>query len=97
MTRLEAAYRSTLKNAGVTIHDTRATVEDAHTVRLADRARRSRPKHILIATGGWPFVPDIPGRDLAITSNEMFHLPDIAQTRAGRRRRLYRQSNLPAS
>jgi glutathione reductase (NADPH) len=38
-------------------------------------------KHILIATGGWPFVPDIPGRELAITSNEVFHL-DRLPTRA---------------
>jgi len=71
--RLESAYRNTLKNAGVVIHDSRATVVDPHTVRLAT-GETFTTKHILIATGGWPFVPDIPGRDLAITSNEMFHL-----------------------
>jgi glutathione reductase (NADPH) len=71
--RLESAYRNTLKNAGVTIHDSRATVLDPHTVRLAS-GETLTTKHILIATGGWPFVPDIPGRDLAITSNEVFHL-----------------------
>lgn len=71
--RLESAYRNTLKNAGVTIHDSRATVVDPHTVRLAS-GETFTTKHILIATGGWPFVPDIPGRDLAITSNEVFHL-----------------------
>ena len=71
--RLEGAYRSGLVNAGVTIHDCRATVEDAHTVKLAD-GRRVSAKHILIATGGRPFVPDIPGADLAITSNEVFLL-----------------------
>ena len=71
--RLEAAYRSTLKAAGVVIHDARAVLEDAHTVRLANGARLST-KHVLIATGGWPFRPDIPGADLAVTSNEMFHL-----------------------
>ena len=71
--RLEGAYRNTLVNAGVTIHDTRATVLDPHRVRLAT-GETFTTKHILIATGGWPFVPDIPGRDLAITSNEIFHL-----------------------
>ncbi len=71
--RLEAAYRSGLVNAGVTIYDQRATIEDPHTLRLAD-GHRVTAKHILIATGGWPFVPDIPGRDLAVTSNEMFGL-----------------------
>jgi glutathione reductase (NADPH) len=71
--RLEAAYRSTLKNAGVVIHDTRATVVDPHRVRLATGEEFST-RHILIATGGRPFVPDIPGAGLAVTSNEIFHL-----------------------
>ena len=34
-------------------------------------------QHILIATGGWPQVPDIPGKELAITSNEAFYLKDL--------------------
>lgn len=72
--RLEAAYRNTLKNAGVTIHDTRAEIVDPHRVRLAS-GKEVTTKHILVATGGWPFIPDIPGRELAVTSNEMFHLP----------------------
>lgn len=71
--RLENAYRNTLKNAGVTIHDARATLLDPHTVQLAS-GETLTAKHILIATGGRPFVPDIPGADLAVTSNEMFHL-----------------------
>ena len=74
--RLEAAYRATLKNAGVTIHDTRAVLEDAHTVRLAT-GQRFTTKHILIATGGRPFVPDVPGAELAVTSTEMFHLDTL--------------------
>lgn len=74
--RLEGAYRGTLKNAGVTIHDARATVVDAHTVALST-GQRFTAKHILIATGGWPFVPDVPGRELAVTSNEMFHLDQL--------------------
>ena len=74
--RLEGAYRNTLKNAGVTIHDTRAVLTDAHTVRLGT-GEVFTAKHILIATGGRPFVPDIPGSEFAITSNEMFHLPAL--------------------
>lgn len=73
LNRLEAAYRGTLKNAGVVIHDQRATLVDAHTVQLADGTRLTT-KHILIATGGWPYVPPLPGIELAVTSNEMFHL-----------------------
>jgi glutathione reductase (NADPH) len=71
--RLEAAYRSGLVNAGVTIFDMRAEIADPHSLRLAD-GRIVTAKHILIATGGWPFVPEIPGRELAVTSNEMFNL-----------------------
>ncbi|MFN4172423.1 MAG: glutathione-disulfide reductase [Pseudorhodobacter sp.] len=76
--RLEAAYRSGLTGAGVTVFDQRATLVDAHTLRLAD-GQTVTAKHILIATGGRPFVPDIEGADLAITSNEVFRmaaLPD---------------------
>lgn len=76
LTRLEGAYRNTLKTAGVTIFDTRATVADPHTVVLGT-GERFTVKHILIATGGRPFVPDIPGAELAITSNEIFHLPAL--------------------
>ena len=78
--RLEGAYRNTLKNAGVTVHDARATVVDPHRVRLASGDEFSA-KHILVATGGWPFVPEFPGSDLAVTSNAMFHL-DVLPKRA---------------
>lgn len=71
--RLEGAYRNTLKTAGVTMHDRRATLVDAHRVRL-DTGEEFSAKHILIATGGRPFVPEFPGSELAVTSNEMFHL-----------------------
>lgn len=71
--RLEAAYRNTLNTAGVTIYDARATVTGAHEVTLSG-GRKITAKHILIAVGGRPFVPAIKGADLAVTSNEMFHL-----------------------
>ncbi len=71
--RLESAYRTTLKNAGVEVFDERAVVIDAHSVQLTG-GRVLRAKHILIATGGRPYVPVFPGSDLAVTSNEMFHL-----------------------
>ncbi|WP_045391320.1 glutathione-disulfide reductase [Falsirhodobacter sp. alg1] len=74
--RLEGAYRNTLKNAGVTTYDQRATVVDPHTVALADGTRITA-KHILIAVGGRPFVPTFEGSDLAITSNEIFHMPQL--------------------
>ncbi len=76
LARLEQTYRNTLENAGVTIHDTRAMLIDPHTVQLAT-GQNVTAKHILIATGGWPFVPDIPGADLAVTSNAMFDLETL--------------------
>ena len=76
LTRLEGAYRGGLNGAGVTLFDMRATLIDAHTIALAD-GRRVSAKHILIATGGRPFVPAIPGAELAITSNEIFHLDTL--------------------
>jgi glutathione reductase (NADPH) len=74
--RLEAAYRGGLKGAGVTVFDQRATLADAHTVRLAD-GQQITAKHILIATGGRPFVPEIEGADLPMTSNEVFRMDDF--------------------
>ena len=69
--RLEGVYRAALTGAGVTIHDTRAEIEDPHTVRLATGETVSA-RHILVATGGRPEVPERDGADLGITSNEVF-------------------------
>jgi glutathione reductase (NADPH) len=71
--RLEGAYRNTLTKAGVEIVDQRATIADAHTVRLAD-GRDVTVKHILVATGGHPTRPETEGAELGITSDEVFHL-----------------------
>ncbi len=77
--RLEGIYRNILKNNGVESFDQRAHVVDPHTVELADGTRKTA-KHILIATGGRPVVPDFPGSDLAITSNEIFHLEKLPES-----------------
>ncbi|MCB2116510.1 MAG: glutathione-disulfide reductase [Rhodobacteraceae bacterium] len=71
--RLERVYRAGLDGAGVTIQDCRATIEDAHTVRLADGGTVTA-KHILIATGGRPFLPEIAASAGALTSNDIFKL-----------------------
>ena len=73
LTRLEGIYRRNLGAAGVEIFDARATVSGTHDITLSTGQTLSA-KHILVATGGAPFVPDLPGRELAITSNEVFHL-----------------------
>ena len=74
ITRLEAAYSSTLERFKVQVVKTRAVIEDAHTVRLATGAR-VHAETILIATGGWPHMgPNIPGIEHAISSNEALDL-----------------------
>jgi len=75
--RLEAAYTMTLEKAGVTIVKSRATVADAHTVRL-NNGKSVRAAYILVATGGAPTYGDaIAGVEHAISSNEAFHLPEL--------------------
>ena len=71
--RLEGIYRNLLKSAGVTAYDARARLKDAHTVALST-GETFTAKHILVATGGRPVKPDMPGAELAISSNEVFHL-----------------------
>jgi glutathione reductase (NADPH) len=71
ITRLEGLYAQNLAKAGVEIIRQRAVVDGAHAVRLADGATISASK-ILIATGGAPANLDIPGVDLALSSNEIF-------------------------
>lgn len=73
--RLNAVYIRLLQNAGCQVMDGRARLEDAHTVTL--NGKRITARTILIATGGAPVKPAIPGVAHAITSNEAFHLPDL--------------------
>ena len=73
--RLNGVYESALAKAGAQILRGRATVVDAHTVELG--GKRHGARHILVATGSWPQLPAIPGRELAITSNEAFHLEKL--------------------
>jgi Pyruvate/2-oxoglutarate dehydrogenase complex, dihydrolipoamide dehydrogenase (E3) component, and related enzymes len=70
--RLHAVYRSRLQKSGASIISGRAKLLDAHTV--AVDATQYSAERILIATGGWPFVPDIAGKQHVVTSNDMFSL-----------------------
>jgi glutathione reductase (NADPH) len=72
--RLNGLYTRTLEKVGVDSFLTRATVESPHTVRLADRDAPVSARYILIATGSSPWVPDLPGKEHLISSNECFQL-----------------------
>ncbi len=73
--RLNAIYRGLLDGAGVTHFDGRARIIDRHHVAIADTVVST--EKILIATGGWPYVPEFPGSEHVITSNEAFFLEEL--------------------
>jgi len=73
--RLQSIYENLLSNTGVAIFEGQARLLDAHTVRVNDQAFRC--ECILIATGGWPSIPEIPGKEYVVSSNEMFALQEL--------------------
>jgi len=77
--RLEGIYRNLLNGSGVTMYDQRAKLADPHTVELADGTRITA-RHILLATGGRPVLPQVDGIEHAITSNEMFLLDELPKS-----------------
>jgi|TARA_B110000977_G_scaffold21973_1_gene26409 glutathione reductase (NADPH) len=73
--RLNGIYQGLLDNAGVTHFDGRARIVDAHHISIGDKVIST--ESILIATGGWPVVPEFPGSEHVITSNEAFFLEQL--------------------
>lgn len=73
--RLNGIYQQLLEGAGVTIIQGTATLRDPNTVAIGDRELSA--DHITVATGSWPSTPDVPGRELILSSNEMFYLPQL--------------------
>ncbi len=77
--RLNKAYIRNLEAAGAELITSRAVIEDRNTVSVAGD-RKVTARYLLIATGARPFVPrHLPGHELAITSNEAFHLERLPQ------------------
>jgi glutathione reductase (NADPH) len=78
VTRLSGIYASNVAKAGVTVFAERAELVDPHTVKLRKSGSEITAERILVATGGRPALPDeFPGRELGITSNEAFLLPEL--------------------
>ena len=94
ISRLNRVYQSLLENSEVKIFRERARLAGGGMVEVggeggdggggsnggSGKSRRFKARYILIAVGGWPWVPDFPGREHAITSNEVFHLPRLPQS-----------------
>jgi glutathione reductase (NADPH) len=74
--RLNGIYRHILGDVNVEQINARATVVDANTVGLST-GKQITAERILIATGGWPFIPDFPGRELVVSSNEIFDISPL--------------------
>jgi glutathione reductase (NADPH) len=77
ITRLASIYRKLLAAAGATIFDGRALFVDPHTLEVG--GRRVTAENIVIATGGHPERPDIPGAELGIISDDAFYLKTMPQ------------------
>ncbi|MBP5942998.1 MULTISPECIES: glutathione-disulfide reductase [unclassified Pseudomonas] len=73
--RLNGIYRNLLVNSGVTLHEAHAKIVGPHEVEV--NGERFTAKNILIATGGWPQIPEVPGHEHAIGSNEAFFLKEL--------------------
>ncbi|UZE31629.1 glutathione-disulfide reductase [Pseudomonas asplenii] len=73
--RLNGIYRNLLVNSGVTLLEGHGKLVDPHQVEV--NGQRYSAKHILIATGGWPQIPEIAGHEHAISSNEAFFLKEL--------------------
>lgn len=73
--KLNQSYLQTLEKAGIDLIRGQAKFVDAHTITVNDR--QITANKIIIAVGGHPIVPNIPGKEHGITSREMFHLQDL--------------------
>jgi len=75
--RLEAAYVAAVEKPGGTLLRDRAVLTGPNSARLVSSGREITARYILVATGGHPHIPDIPGKELGITSNEAFELKQL--------------------
>lgn len=75
ITRLNGIYHNLLTSAGVHLVHGRARFVDSHTVAVADKTYTA--ERILVATGGWPHIPDFPGNEHVISSNDVFYLKEL--------------------
>ncbi len=77
--RLNGIYGRLLEGSGVSVYESRAELEDAHTIRLANGETFSA-ETILVATGSFPYIPDFRGKEHVITSNELLELEELPES-----------------
>ena len=76
--RLNGIYNSLIDNSGAELFDGRATIAGPHLVSVNGKLYKARI--ILVATGGWPYIPEFPGSQYALSSNEMLFLDELPKT-----------------
>lgn len=77
ISRLNGIYRNLLESPGAEIFETHAELTDAHTIQVGDH--RVTADKVLVATGSWPSVPDLPGREHIQTSNDAFFFESLPE------------------
>lgn len=80
ISRLNGIYKSILDNNEVTVYEARARIHGAHEVLVDGKLVSAR--YILIAVGGWPWIPEYPGHEYAISSNEIFSMEQLPESMA---------------
>ena len=80
ISRLNPIYKSILDGNKVDVFEARATIEGPHEIRV--KGKLVTAKFILIAVGGWPWTPEFPGSDVAVSSNELFKLKKLPRYRS---------------
>ena len=78
ISRLNSIYKSILDDNKVDVFEARATIEGPHEIRV--KGKLVTAKFILIAVGGWPWTPEFPGSDVAVSSNELFELKKLPRS-----------------
>mmetsp|Transcript_21705 Transcript_21705/g.31964 ORF Transcript_21705/g.31964 Transcript_21705/m.31964 type:complete len:517 (-) Transcript_21705:94-1644(-) len=78
ISRLNGIYENMQKNAGVDLMEGKGKFLSPHEVEISgpDGVKVVTADKVLVAVGGWPFKPSIPGIEHTITSNEIFYLPE---------------------
>jgi len=79
VSRLSSIYENVLEKNGADLFKERAEFTGPHSLRLSKSGREITAKHILIATGGRPWSPEIPGSHYTITSDDAFHLDALPE------------------